>query len=155
MQILVTVKLRLQCSSIVAQIVRLVAICAQIGRGADTTIHGGRWNIDGVGWRLDPGDWLDAPDGLYSDGLIQLAMELDKKYELDHISSISYILAVNLNCVDADDPEQKSAVCLLADRNMVERVILSLGLRPAYGSFTSPGRPGFSKIMSFSKLAQT
>ncbi|KFY66157.1 hypothetical protein V496_02149 [Pseudogymnoascus sp. VKM F-4515 (FW-2607)] len=30
-------------------------------------------------------------------------------YELDHISSIAYALAVDLNCFDADDPEQESA----------------------------------------------
>ncbi|OBT60093.1 hypothetical protein VE03_10426 [Pseudogymnoascus sp. 23342-1-I1] len=34
-----------------------------------------------------------------------------------------YALAVDLFCVDADDPEQKSAVCLLADRNMPQRVL--------------------------------
>ncbi|KFY66178.1 hypothetical protein V496_02144 [Pseudogymnoascus sp. VKM F-4515 (FW-2607)] len=55
-------------------------------------------------WPLEP---KSTPDGLYSDGLTQLATELDQKYELDHISSISYALAVDLNCLDADDPEQK------------------------------------------------
>ncbi|KFZ23504.1 hypothetical protein V502_02016, partial [Pseudogymnoascus sp. VKM F-4520 (FW-2644)] len=78
-----------------------------LGRGADTTTHGGRRGIDGGDWRLDPDDSPDAPDGLYSNGLKQLATELDQKYELDHISSISYTLAVDLNCLDADDPEQK------------------------------------------------
>ncbi|OBT70872.1 hypothetical protein VF21_10066 [Pseudogymnoascus sp. 05NY08] len=37
-------------------------------------------------WLLDPNS---HPDGLYSDGLTQLATELNQKYELDHISSIS------------------------------------------------------------------
>ena len=67
------------------------------------------------GWPLDPNS---SPDGLYSDGLTQLATELDQRYELDNISSISYALAVDLNCLDADDPEQKSACCLLADQNL-------------------------------------
>ena len=49
---------------------------------------------------------------------------------------------MDLNCLDADDPEQKSAVCLLANRNMVQREygssrstvgddILSLGVPPS------------------------
>ncbi|KAL5351019.1 hypothetical protein ACLOAV_004593 [Pseudogymnoascus australis] len=111
----------------------------------------GRQSIGGAQeeWPLNPNS---SPDGLYSDGLTQLATELDQKYELDHISSISYALAVDLNCVDADDPEQKSAVCLLADRNMVQREYGSsrstsgmrfypLAFHPAYGNFTSPGPP--------------
>ncbi|KFZ16906.1 hypothetical protein V502_04835 [Pseudogymnoascus sp. VKM F-4520 (FW-2644)] len=67
----------------------------------------GRQSVGGAQeeWPLDPNS---SPDGLYSDGLTQLAMELDQRYELDHISSISYTLAVDLN-LDADDPEQKSA----------------------------------------------
>ena len=59
-----------------------------LGRGADTTTHGGRRGIDGGDWRLGPDDSPDAPDGLYSDELTQRATELDQKYELGHISSI-------------------------------------------------------------------
>lgn len=101
-------------------------------------------------WPLDP----NSPDGLCSDGLTQLATELDQKYELDHISSISYALAVDLNCLDADDPEQKSAVCLLADRNIVQReygsshstsgmTFYPLDFNMAVGNFTSPLPPWF------------
>ena len=101
-----------------------------------------------------PLDLNSSPNGLYSDGLTQLATELDQKYELDHISSISYALAVDLNCVDADDPKQKSAVCLLANRNMVQReygssrstsgmTFYPLAFHLAYGNFTSLGPPQF------------
>lgn len=56
----------------------------------------------------------DPPeDALYSPGLRQLAAGLEK-YNLDHISGISYALAVNLNCVDL---ETESPWCLLGDRN--------------------------------------
>ena len=96
---------------------------------------------------------------MYSNGLTQLATELDQKYEPDHISSISYTLAVDLYCLDADDPEQKLACCLLADRNMVQweygssrstsgMTFYPLAFHPAYGKSTSPGRPGSSGIMT-------
>lgn len=80
--------------------------------------------------------------------------ELDSRYDLDNVSSISYALAVDLNCVDADDPEEKSAVCLLPDRNMVQReygssrstsgmTFYPLGFNMAVGNFTSPSPPRF------------
>lgn len=111
-------------------------------------------------WPLEP---KSTPNGLYSDGLTQLATELDQKYELDHISSISYALAVDLNCVDADDADQKSAVCLLADRNMVQReygssrstsgmTFYPLAFHPAYGNFTSPGPPRFLRDHVFAVM---
>jgi hypothetical protein len=67
-------------------------------------------------------------------------------YELEHISSISYALAVDLNCLAADDAKQKSAVCLLADRNIVQGEYWSsrstpgmtfyhLAFHTAYGNF--------------------
>ena len=59
---------------------------------------------------LDPNSFLD---GLYSDGLTQLATGLDQKYEPDHISSISYAMAVNLNCLDADDHRSQRFASLL------------------------------------------
>ncbi|KFY95266.1 hypothetical protein V500_02863 [Pseudogymnoascus sp. VKM F-4518 (FW-2643)] len=82
-----------------------------------------------------------------------LATELDQKYKLDHISSISYTLAVDLNCLDADDPKQKSAVCLLADRNIVRReygssrstsgmTFYPLGFNTAGGCFVVQLLPG-------------
>jgi hypothetical protein len=39
---------------------------ARLGRGADTTAHGGRRGFDGGDWLLDPDDSPDARDGLYS-----------------------------------------------------------------------------------------
>ena len=65
-------------------------------------------------WSLDRNS---SPDGLYSDGLTQLATSSTRS---TNSSSTSYALAVVLNCLDADDHEQKSAVCLLADRNIVQ-----------------------------------
>ena len=61
---------------------------------------------------------------------------------------------VDLNCLDADDPEQKLAVCLLADRNLVQReygssrsalgvTFYPLGFNLALGNFTSAGPPWF------------
>lgn len=101
-------------------------------------------------------DWLlhlSSTDDLYSDGLRQLAAALEEKYDLDHISGISYALAVNLNCVDTADPEGESAWCLLSDRNVVQReygasgasgmTFYPLAFHPAYGNFTSPQPPRF------------
>lgn len=58
----------------------------------------GRQSVGGAQneWPLDRNLSLD---GLYSDGLT-----------LNHISSISYALAFDLNCPDADDSKQKSVL---------------------------------------------
>jgi hypothetical protein len=99
-------------------------------------------------------------DGLYSDGLKKLAKALDEKYDLDNVSSISYALAVDLNCQDAtgandaDDLDDRPTWCLLGDRNAVQQEYKSssgpsgmtfypLAFHPAYGNFTSPGPPRF------------
>jgi hypothetical protein len=104
-------------------------------------------------WQLDP---ESSPDGLYSDGLKQLATELDEKYDLENISSLSYALAVDLHCLESDSAEadEKPALCLLADRNAVRReygssrgasgmTFYPIAFHPAYGNFTSPGPPRF------------
>jgi hypothetical protein len=52
-------------------------------------------------------------NGSSLDDDLELATELDLKYNLDNISSISYAVAVDLHCVD----EERSPWCLLADRN--------------------------------------
>jgi hypothetical protein len=104
----------------------------------------------------DENDWVidaDPPNGLYSDGLRQLLTELAQKYELNNISSISYALAVNLHCLHRNsvDPEQNTALCLLADRNMVRleydlssaMTFYPMAFHPAYGNFTSAGPPRF------------
>jgi hypothetical protein len=106
-------------------------------------------------------DWLfdlDNPNNLYSEGLQQLHLELDQKYYLNHISRISYALAVDLHCLEGNQsgPEQKTAVCLLADRNMVRKEYTSvhgtsgftfypMAFHPAYGNFTSACPPAFLK----------
>ena len=66
-----------------------------------------------------------------------------------------------MNCLDADDPEQKSAACLLADRNKVLReygssrstsgmIFYHLGFNWALGNSTSPDRPMFLHVASLS-----
>jgi hypothetical protein len=75
---------------------------------------------------------------------------------LDNLSSISYALAVDLHClhVSPSDPDEKTALCLLADQNLVRREYVSargasgltfypMAFHPAYGNFTSPGPPAF------------
>jgi hypothetical protein len=107
-------------------------------------------------WPLDLDPTPNGPDSLYSDGLRQLLTELDQKYDLDHISSISYALAVDLHCVDVSSShqDQRAALCLLADRNLVRREYTSakgasgltfypIAFHPAYGNFTSAGPPLF------------
>ncbi|KAF2174792.1 hypothetical protein K469DRAFT_770346 [Zopfia rhizophila CBS 207.26] len=90
---------------------------------------------------------------LYTDGLGQLRTELEHKYALDNIDTISYALAVDINCLDAHspDPDDKLAWCLLADRNIVlgefqgprDFTFYPLAFHPAYGNFSSPRPPAF------------
>jgi hypothetical protein len=87
-------------------------------------------------------------DNLYSDRLQQLAAALEEKYDQDHISGILYTLAVNLNCVDTNDPELKSVWCLLGDHNTVQQeyrvsgvsgmTFYLLAFYPIYSNFMSP-----------------
>lgn len=102
-------------------------------------------------WPLNPG--IDHMDHLYSDGLRTLMTELDQKYDLQNIGSISYAIAVDLHCLDSqsEDLEDKTAFCMLADRNVVRReyafanglTFYPMALHPAYGNFTSAGPPNF------------
>ena len=90
---------------------------------------------------------------LYTNGLNQLRTELEQKYVLDNIDTISYALAVDINCLDArsPDPDDKLAYCLLADRNIViseyqgprDYTFYPLAFHPAYGNFSSPRPPAF------------
>jgi len=90
---------------------------------------------------------------LYTEGLRQLRTELERKYILNNISSISYALAVDIGCQDSNspDPEDKQVYCLLADRNKVlgdfrgprDFTFYPLAFHPAYGNFSSPGPPSF------------
>lgn len=90
---------------------------------------------------------------LFMGGLEQLRTELEDKYVLDSIETVSYALAVDINCLDghSSDPDNKPARCLLADRNMVLReyqglrdfTFYPLAFHPAYGNFSSPRPPAF------------
>lgn len=94
------------------------------------------------------------PPGLYPVGLAQLQSELEGKYTINNIGSISYAVAVDLNCLDhaagsADD--DAPARCLLANRNLVAREyrgardfsFYPLAFHPAYGNFSSARPPAF------------
>ena len=102
-----------------------------------------------------PSSQPEAQEALYSPGLRELRAELEQKYDLDHLESVSYALAVNLNCTAASSPSQDSGktVCLLADRNCLAKeyatyrdyTFYPLGFHPAYGNFSSPEPPAFLK----------
>jgi len=90
-------------------------------------------------------DSQDAQDGLYCEGLKQLRAELEAKYDLENVDTISYALAVNVNCTAPSGGEASASasafhssrpsptstasqrgdasgpLCLLADRNRVSR----------------------------------
>jgi hypothetical protein len=72
--------------------------------------------------------------------------ELDSKYDLENVSSISYALAVDLHCLDSKspEPESQSAYCMLAVRDGYAKssgvsglTFYPMALHPAYGNFTS------------------
>ncbi|KAL6405471.1 hypothetical protein AUP68_11227 [Ilyonectria robusta] len=103
-----------------------------------------------------PSSQPEDQDALYSPGLRELRAELEQKYNLDHLESVSYALAVNLNCTAAADtpsPDSGETVCLLADRNCLAKeyatyrdyTFYPLGFHPAYGNFSSPEPPAFLK----------
>jgi hypothetical protein len=109
-------------------------------------------------WCEAPGASDNPPIGydygpLFTDGLQQLRTELEQKYVLDSIETVSYALAVNINCLDSrsPDPGEKPARCLLADRNMIFRefqavrdfTFYPLAFHPAYGNFSSAKPPAF------------
>lgn len=98
----------------------------------------------------------DDYQALYTDGLRNLRTELEAKYALENIDSISYAVAVNLDCSDgqtdpSSDPEDWPGFCLLADRNKVARefngprdfTFYNLGFHPRYGNVSSPHPPAF------------
>lgn len=87
-------------------------------------------------------------------GLAELRTDLERKYVLDHVESISFALAIDINCADArleTGTGQAAARCLLADRNHVAQefrgardfTFYPLGFHPAYGNFSSPRPPAF------------
>ena len=81
-----------------------------------------------------------------------MAIELDQKYDLKNINSILYTLAINLYYLDSEaiDPNEKSVLCLLTDRNTIRREYRSsrrvsgmtfypIAFHPAYRNFISTG----------------
>ena len=90
---------------------------------------------------------------LFVGGLRELRAELEDKYVLGSIETVSYALAVDINCLDgqSSDLDNKPARCLLADRNMVLReyrglrdfTFYPLAFHPAHGNFSSPQPPAF------------
>jgi len=107
-------------------------------------------DVDGGG--ASSPDGAVAPDA-YPAGLVQLQTELEEKYAIQNIGSISYALAVDLNCVDrgATAEDEAPARCLLANRNLVAREyrgardfsFYPLAFHPAYGNFSSARPPAF------------
>lgn len=95
---------------------------------------------------------LVAPEE-FPPGLRQLHDELQQKYLVDHIQSISFALAVDINCLDTSvgGDDDHPARCLLADRNLVAQefrgardfTFYPLAFHPAYGNFSSPRPPAF------------
>lgn len=103
-----------------------------------------------------------SEDRLYSQGLRELRAELEQKYVLDNVDTVSYALAINLDSIAGDGATQGAGqpACLLADRNQLGREYASskdysffpLGFHPAYGNFSSPEPPAF---LSRNQLAIT
>lgn len=95
------------------------------------------------------------PIEAFPTGLRQLHEELSQKYQLDHLQSISFALAVDVNCLDSistvGEDDHRPARCLLADRNAVSQqfggardfTFFPLGFHPAYGNFSSSRPPSF------------
>jgi hypothetical protein len=90
---------------------------------------------------------------LFVGGLQQLRTELESKYVLGHIETVSYALAADINCLDGQSSDQgdKLARCLLANRDLVlqeyqrphDFTFYPLAFYPAYGNFSSPRPPAF------------
>lgn len=87
----------------------------------------------------------------YTGGLLSLQAELDSRYDLTSISTISYALAANLHCVEGPGPREGHVACMLADRNELAReycdnkeyTFFPLGFHPAYGNISSASPPFF------------
>jgi hypothetical protein len=105
---------------------------------------------------LNPRDGYDYQN-LFTGGLYQLRTQLEQKYVLESIDTVSYALAVDINCLDSrsPDPSNKLARCLLADRNMVLRefhglrdfTFYPIAFHPAYGNFSSLQPPALLWIV--------
>lgn len=102
---------------------------------------------------LETGSDRSMATDYYPAGLAQLRTELERKYIVSHIASISYALAVDLNSLEGalSTEDDRPARCLLADRNLVARefrgardfCFYPLAFHPAYGNFSSSRPPSF------------
>ena len=110
--------------------------------------------------RRSPDQASSVDDFYYPTGLVQLQTELEAKYAVHNISSMSYALAADLNCLDqlvplSEQERQQGQIpparCLLADRNRLAReyrgardfTFYPLAFHPAYGNFSSARPPAF------------
>lgn len=106
---------------------------------------------------LDGATERDADGALYTEGLHDLRVELEAKFDLDNIWSMSYALAVDLYCLDGEETEthtrDRAARCMLADRNAVMQefprqrdwTFYPVGFSPIYGNFAASQPPEFLK----------
>lgn len=104
-----------------------------------------------------PANEAEGENTLHTDGLRNLRAELEAKFDLENIRSMSYALAVDLNCLDGDavgtDTTLQGSRCMLADRNAIARefprqrdwVFYPVAFSPVYGNFTSSKPPDFLK----------
>jgi hypothetical protein len=97
----------------------------------------------------------------YHVGLTSLQRELEAKYKLECIDTISYALAVDFHCMEKlpnaaedDDDDLWPRRCLLTDRKKVAGeyndgansfTFYPMGFHPRYGNFSSPEPPNFLK----------
>lgn len=100
-------------------------------------------------------DTMDTSDTTHlPPGLAELQRTLEKKYLIDHLESISYAFAINLECRPSpttEDPAPEE-LCLLADFAHVRSqftgsrprlCLYPLGFNPGYGNFSCPEAPPF------------
>jgi hypothetical protein len=104
-----------------------------------------------------PADEIESEGAFHTEGLQNLRTKLETKFDLENIWSLSYALAVDLNCLDGDatgtDTTLQGSRCMLADRNVVARefsrqrdwVFYPVAFSPVYGNFTSSKPPDFLK----------
>ncbi|RFN43493.1 hypothetical protein FIE12Z_12270 [Fusarium flagelliforme] len=100
-----------------------------------------------LGIQSQPASWTPSEDEAPepSIDLSSYLENLDKQYSIRSISSISYALAVNLECREPDD----SIVALLANREVIRHqysnqedfTFYPLGFHPRYGNFQSKVPP--------------
>ncbi|KAM0714630.1 hypothetical protein Q7P37_009926 [Cladosporium fusiforme] len=104
---------------------------------------------------LTPSDAAEGESSFHTEGLQNLRTELEAKFDLKNIWSMSYALAVDLNCLDGDtigtDTTLQGSRCMLADRNAIARefsrqrdwIFYPVAFSPVYGNFTSSKPPDF------------